>query len=158
MPVFKGLLPPIHEEVVQTLLFHLAKWQALAKLRMHTDDTLALLHQALRRLGAQVQKFQWVTCPAFQTQELPEETARRLRREVVDFQSGCLKRPVRSGLLPRVFNINTYKFHALGDYGKTIQMFGTTDSYTTQAVCVHHNLRFTDLLIIQLGRTSTQAH
>lgn len=58
MPVFEGLLPPIHEEVVQTLLFHLAEWQTLAKLRMHTNNTLALLHQALRRLGAQVRRFQ----------------------------------------------------------------------------------------------------
>ena len=54
MPIFEGLLPPHHEEVVQTLLFHLAEWQALAKLRMHTNNMLALLHQALRQLGAQV--------------------------------------------------------------------------------------------------------
>ena len=54
MPVFEGLLPPIHEDIVQTLLFRLAEWHALAKLRLHTKDTLALLHQALRRLGAQV--------------------------------------------------------------------------------------------------------
>lgn len=84
MPVFEGLLPPIHEEVVQTLLFHLAEWQALAKLRIHTDDTLALLDQAFRQLGMQVRKFQRVTCVAFQTQELSEETARRLRRELAN--------------------------------------------------------------------------
>ena len=148
MPVFKGLLPPHHEEVVQTLLFRLAEWQALAKLRMHTNNTLALLHQALRWLGAQVRKFQWVTCSAFQTHELPEEMARRVRREVTNFQSGHRKRPAKSRSLPRFFNINTYKFHVLGDYGKMIQMFGTTDLYTTQVVGVHHNLRFTDVLTI----------
>ena len=75
MLVFEGLFPPIHEEEVQMLLFRLAEWQALAKQRMHTSNTLALLCQALCRLGAQlVRKFQRVTCTAFQTQELPEET------------------------------------------------------------------------------------
>ena len=136
MPVFEGLFPPIHEEEVQTLLFRLAEWQALAKQRMHTSNTLALLCQALRRLGAQVRKFQRVTCAAFQTQELPEETDRRLRREITNFQSGHQKRPARSRPLPKMLNINTYKFHALGDYEKTIQMFGTTDLYTTQVVGV----------------------
>lgn len=65
-------------------VFHLAEWQALAKLRIHTDDTLALLDQAFRQLGMQVRKFQRVTCVAFQTQELSEETARRLRRELAN--------------------------------------------------------------------------
>ncbi|KAG2154500.1 uncharacterized protein EDB93DRAFT_1065245, partial [Suillus bovinus] len=35
---------------------------------------------------------------------------------------------------PRVkkFNLTTYKFHAMGDYIRTIRLFGTTDSFTTQ--------------------------
>ena len=72
MPVFKGLLLPKHDELVQTLLFRLAKWQALATLRLHTEDTLALLHQALQWLGAQTCKFQQVTCRAFYMKELPQ--------------------------------------------------------------------------------------
>ena len=40
IPVFKDLLPPKHDKLVQTLLFHLAEWQALAKLRLHIEDTL----------------------------------------------------------------------------------------------------------------------
>ena len=39
-----------------------------------------------------------------------------------------------SGARPKLFNLNTYKLHALGDYVHTIHMFGTTDSYTTQIV------------------------
>jgi hypothetical protein len=39
-----------------------------------------------------------------------------------------------SGRQPKQFNLNTYKFHALGDYCNTIRRFGTTDSYSTQAV------------------------
>jgi len=38
---------------------------------------------------------------------------------------------------PKTFNLNTYKFHALGDYTSTIRQYGTTDSYSTEAVCAH---------------------
>ena len=131
MPVFEGLLPPKHDELVQTLLFHLAEWQSLAKLRLHTEDTLALLRQALWRLGAQARKFQRVTCQTFDTKELPQESAARCKREMANMQSGQRWRPPTSGALPKTFNINTYKFHALGDYDVMIRQFGTTDSYST---------------------------
>jgi hypothetical protein len=39
-----------------------------------------------------------------------------------------------NGRQPKQFNLNTYKFHALGDYCNTIRRFGTTDSYSTQPV------------------------
>jgi hypothetical protein len=32
------------------------------------------------------------------------------------------------------FNANTYKHHALGDYASIIRKYGTTDSYSTEAV------------------------
>ena len=35
---------------------------------------------------------------------------------------------------PKAFNLNTYKFHSLGDYANTIRQYGTTDSYSTQLV------------------------
>ena len=34
----------------------------------------------------------------------------------------------------RVFNMTTYKLHALGDYVKAIWRYGTTDNYSTQVV------------------------
>jgi hypothetical protein len=34
----------------------------------------------------------------------------------------------------KTLNLNTYKFHSLGDYASTIRMYGTTDSYTTEVV------------------------
>lgn len=34
------------------------------------------------------------------------------------------------------FNLSTYKFHAIPDYPRTIRMFGPTDSYSTQTVCL----------------------
>ena len=107
MPVFEGLLPSGHDNIVQTLLFCLAEWQALAKLRLHTEDTVALLDQALHRLGTQMRKFQSITCSVFQAKELPQETARRVRRELADLQSGDRKKAVKSESLPKAFNINT---------------------------------------------------
>ena len=32
------------------------------------------------------------------------------------------------------FNVNTYKFHLYGDYANTIQIYGTTDSFSTELV------------------------
>jgi hypothetical protein len=33
-------------------------------------------------------------------------------------------------------NLETYTYHAMGDYVKTIRTFGTTDSYSTQPVSI----------------------
>lgn len=38
------------------------------------------------------------------------------------------------GRKTKKFNLNTYKFHAMGDYVRSIRLFGTTDSFTTQIV------------------------
>ena len=35
----------------------------------------------------------------------------------------------------KVFNLQTYKIHALVDYPAQIRMYGTTDSFSTQIVC-----------------------
>lgn len=55
----------------------------------------------------------------------------------------------------KVLNLQTYKLHALADYPAQIRMYGTTDSYLTQAVStlllpvvmvtvpVHINLKLT---------------
>jgi len=40
------------------------------------------------------------------------------------------------GRRKKTLNLNTYKFHALGDYVETIKMYGTTDSYSTEPVSV----------------------
>ncbi|KIK14700.1 hypothetical protein PISMIDRAFT_17112 [Pisolithus microcarpus 441] len=130
IPAFEGLFPPDHDNVIRTLLFRLAQWHALAKLRLHMDDSLELLKHATRLLGQQLRKFQEFTCASFQTTELPFETAawQRAREAKVDSTSAS-----RSGMCwPKTFNLSTYKMHALGDYADTIRMFGTTDSYTTQ--------------------------
>ncbi|KAJ3724782.1 hypothetical protein C8R42DRAFT_640705 [Lentinula raphanica] len=54
----------------------------------------------------------------------------------------------------KLFNLNTYKFHALGDYPWTIRTFGTTDSYSTQLSELEHR-RVKRLL---LGMNNVVAH
>jgi hypothetical protein len=129
------LFPKDHDDGIRLLLFRLAEWHALAKLRLHTDDSLNKLDEALKALGKQLRRFQQFTCSAFQTMELPREVAARQRRQDADPQSTDQKART-SGARLKTFNLLTYKLHALGDYAASIRLFGTTDSYTTQIVRV----------------------
>jgi hypothetical protein len=47
----------------------------------------------------------------------------------------------KSGGRLKKFNLSTYKLHALGDYAKTIRLFGTTDNYNSQVVCCSQFVR-----------------
>ena len=102
------------------LLYKAAEWHALAKLRMHTDSTLVHLEAVTREFGRLIRQFRDKTSEQFDTVELPRETGAR---------KGGARSPKKKKL-----NLNTYKFHALGDYVATIRLFGTMDSYSTQVV------------------------
>jgi hypothetical protein len=55
------------------------------------------------------------------------------------------KKETRKKSQPRVeiLNLLTYKLHALGDYVRSIRLFGTTDSYSTQIVsCFLFTIQF----------------
>lgn len=119
IPVFEGLLPEPFNGMLLRLLYKAAEWQALAKLRMHTDSTLDLLEAVTGEFGRLMRQFRDRTSDKFDTVELPRET-------------GAQKGGARSS--KKKLNLNTYKFHALGDYVATIRRFGTTDSYSTQVV------------------------
>ena len=132
IPVFDGLFPDEHNASIRILLFRLAEWHALAKLRLHSEDSFKLLELSLKQLTTQLRRFVKVTCAAFETKELPVEAAARWRREKTQVKN------LPNGPRPKSFNLLTYKFHALGDYVQTIRLFGTTDSYTTQIVSTIH--------------------
>jgi hypothetical protein len=63
------------------LLFVCAHWHGLAKLRMHTDQTLNIFDETTIRIGVQFRAFSDKTCPAFDTHELSRETQARQRRQ-----------------------------------------------------------------------------
>jgi hypothetical protein len=80
IPVFDGLLPDPHNRIVTELLFALAHWHALAKLRMHNDLTLDIMDAATISLGKKLREFSQKTCPAFETKELSREYNARMRK------------------------------------------------------------------------------
>jgi hypothetical protein len=141
--VFENLLPSPHNEIVLDLLFVLATWHALAKLRLHTTTTIQLLDEATTQLGQILRRFGKVTCAAFDTRELPREEDARGRRQAKK-KGKSDKGKGKSGVKrtsgeskQKRFNLCTYKLHALGHYVKSIWLYGTTDNYSTQAVCLH---------------------
>src|SRR6267154_5047181 len=139
MPVFENLLPEPHNKIVLDLLFDLSVWHGYAKLRMHTDDTLAYFDTATVVLGQSVQTFYKITCSYYHMTELPHEYAARGRREAAlaaKQPSSSGKGKQKSGPKFKALNLLTYKFHALGHYPNTIRRFGTTDSYSTQPVSI----------------------
>jgi hypothetical protein len=56
--IVDGLLPEPHNAQLLTLLYHMSKWHALAKLRMHTNHTLGTLDKATAAIGCELQFFQ----------------------------------------------------------------------------------------------------
>ncbi|KAJ7732533.1 hypothetical protein B0H16DRAFT_1770162 [Mycena metata] len=166
IPAFDGLFPPEHNERVLKLLYRLAEWHACAKLRMHTDPgTLTHFAKLTPELGRLMRDFEKTTCAAYETFELPRETAARGRREqraaeakaaaagtaVADPASIPAIVPAAAAAAPalptkstsskkKTLNLNTYKFHAMGDYPSTIPLFGPTDIYSTQLGEALHKL------------------
>lgn len=162
--MFEDLLPEPHNQIVMNLLFLMAHWHGLAKLRLHTDDTLNRLDQLTSALGDQLRTFQKKTCSVFQTKELPRETRARARqqaRQAAKNKGGNIQNmeenrdlktetPINSKAKPfgfkldrksKAFNLHTYKNHALGDYVEMIRKYGTTDSYNTELVSCEQDFK-----------------
>lgn len=150
--MFDGLLPEPHNETILKLLFICAHWHGLAKLRVHTDDTLKIFDEVTSDIGAEFRVFERDTCSAFKTRELPRESNARMRRRRKK-ESGEPARtrggtsvPALEGSgdfeepLSKKFNLQRYKHHALGDYPNAIRQFGTTDSYSTELVMIFLHL------------------
>ncbi|THH23278.1 hypothetical protein EUX98_g7896 [Antrodiella citrinella] len=149
IPVFDGLLPEPHNSIVMDMLFELANWHALAKLRLHTEETLTLLENSTQTLSAAVRKFQQTTCRHYDTRELPKEQAARGRRTArtsakkgaVSATSGKGKSRAE-GPKRKELNLCTYKWHSLPDYAATIRQFGPSDGFTTQqGECEHRRVK-----------------
>ena len=123
MPVFEGLLPPRHNEIVLNLLFKLATWHVFAWLHVHTDSTLDIFQASTKSLTATVQMFPWETCQFYVTQELPKETAAHGRHmAALTAKQGTRSTKEKMSATPKgkKLNLETYKYHALTDYHETI--------------------------------------
>ncbi|KAJ3494201.1 hypothetical protein NLJ89_g10856 [Agrocybe chaxingu] len=150
IPVFEGLLPLQQDRVVRKLLFELATWHGLAKLRLHTETTVRDLENSTTRLGDLLRLFQEEVCSQHKTYDLPTEEAARGRRKTAAAakKATTATRPAagktaaqakpKTPRRERLFTLGTYKVHALGGYGKAIRLYGTTDNYTSQTGELEH--------------------
>ena len=122
-----------------TLIYRLAEWHSLAKLRMHTDATITHLENATKMLGSELRHFRKHTCSTFSTIELPKEAAQRTQKQQKhkfegDELAPAVTRSTKPSRKPKMLSNSTYKLHSLGDYARMIRERGTTDSYSTQSV------------------------
>ena len=124
----------------------MAHWHGLAKLRMHSDLTLEIMDGVTSAVGQQFREFKASVCAAYTTHELSWEVEARTRRQLkqaakqngvrIDKQRAPAGTALNNVKRTKVFNIQTYKFHALGDYVSTIRQYGTSDSYSSEPVRV----------------------
>ncbi|KAF8833568.1 hypothetical protein BDN67DRAFT_992818 [Paxillus ammoniavirescens] len=147
IPVFAGLFPGPHHSQILKLMFLLGHWHGLAKLQMHTDETLNILESVMKNLGDELHKFVSETCPAFSAKELQHEAECHRGRQTQE-SSGAVAQAQGNDCCPKVLNLRTYKLHALGDYAAIgnqadlttqIKQYGTTDSYSTQPGELEHH-------------------
>ncbi|KAJ7593758.1 hypothetical protein C8J56DRAFT_776545 [Mycena floridula] len=140
-PCFEDLLDnKTHNKILLELIFVLSTWHALAKLRMHTDFTLAFFRHMTHLLGTHLRRFKSQLCPHYRTKELAKETEARSRRKT---KKKTTKSPKKTSKMStsndeeptlKEFSLETPKLHSLGHYPDSVPLFGTTDSHTSQTV------------------------
>ncbi|TFK79623.1 hypothetical protein K466DRAFT_505253, partial [Polyporus arcularius HHB13444] len=137
MPVFEGLLPLRDDQNVADLLFELANFHALAKLRLHTTTTIDIFRASTRHMYKAFRKFARKTCPRYETRELPREAEARGRREARK-NTKSVNASSSSRKCRKFTVIKTYKYHCLGDYVAYVVHHGPMDNYTTQVGELEH--------------------
>ncbi|EUC56392.1 hypothetical protein RSOL_175040 [Rhizoctonia solani AG-3 Rhs1AP] len=145
IPAVEGLLPSSIESQVLTLLFVLAHWHGLAKLRRHTTATVDALSHTTTRLGHELREFHRYTSELDVYETTKEHAARqqRLRKKARPRAALAIEPDEPDEPDPtsdsryqsrrrKYFNLETVKLHVVGDYPESIKRFGTTDSTSTQ--------------------------
>ena len=87
-----------------------------------------------------MRKFEKYVCSKYETKDLPSELVARTRRQQrkaiqkPTSSAPTRKDPLTKGPQQRKFNLETYKYHALGDYTISIRLHGPLDGYSSQLV------------------------
>ena len=110
--------------VAQSLGFDFAVWHAYAKLRLHSDGTLALFDDSLRSVGFLLRLFKSKVCAEYPARELPSEDAARTRYGNTQSEQRL-----------RELKLDTYKIHSMGHYTPSVREIGTFENTSTQLVC-----------------------
>ncbi|KAI0257901.1 hypothetical protein BC834DRAFT_838237 [Gloeopeniophorella convolvens] len=136
IPCFEGLLDSPHNESIMSLLYTMATWHALAKMRMHIDSSLKLLDDGTTALGIRLRHFAGSTKEFVPDENENDEEPLLMQLEPDDAQ------PAESGSSGSKgaggFHMRTIKTHFLGDYVQSIKTLGTTDSTSTQIGELEH--------------------
>ncbi|QRW01148.1 hypothetical protein RhiLY_00145 [Ceratobasidium sp. AG-Ba] len=153
IPALEGLLPVSIETHILTLLYVLAEWHGLAKLRRHTSASVDALRHTTTRLGHELREFHRYTSE-MEVYETPKErTARqrarkraRPRAALANNSDAYDSAPVQENeRRRRFFNLDTIKMHSLPDYTDSIETMGTTDSTSTQTGELIHRFSKIDM-------------
>jgi hypothetical protein len=132
IPAVEGLLPEPHNRKLLTLLFWLAEWHALAKLRMHTEPTLDHLHQSTATIGQELRSLKAWT-QAFKTVELPGESNaqdRRRRRGKTAAKNIPRPAPLHKGITAQDHNV-----HSTATNAKSSSTIAPKESETLPHLC-----------------------
>ena len=113
------------------MLYLTANYHALAHLRLQCDTSMDAFDLSVAPFGKAVREFQTKVCAYVDTRELSKETQARKRRK-----TSTNTEPVTFTAKSKVLNMNTYKFHRMGDYPRAVRMFGPLDGFSTETVSV----------------------
>ena len=109
MPCFEGLFGEPFEAPIQNLLFTMAAWHAFAKLRMHTDQSLAVFEALTTILGTVVRYFAKHVCEHIKVNGIPKEPGSRQHE---------------SKKKDKDFNLFTSKWHDLTHAADMVRRYG----------------------------------
>ncbi|KZT36764.1 hypothetical protein SISSUDRAFT_988644 [Sistotremastrum suecicum HHB10207 ss-3] len=142
--VFEDLFGTEHSEAITKLIYVMAEWHCLAKLRLHSDSTLKHLDTVTTVLGKELRNFADKIAPSFNTKETVSETTARARQREKNQKTLFGQVLASSAARVKKYTLDRYKLHALGDYTSTIRRLGTTDSYSTYIGEARHRIKKQD--------------
>ncbi|EIW51500.1 uncharacterized protein TRAVEDRAFT_54536 [Trametes versicolor FP-101664 SS1] len=132
IPAFEGLMPLRDDQTIADLLFELANWHALAKLRLHTAVTIKIPRAATTHMTDTMRHFSATTCERWETHELPREVDARVHRK--EKRGRNVPPEVRERRTVHYNVLNTFKFHGVPDYPDAIEMTSPSDTGSTQVL------------------------
>ncbi|KLO04861.1 hypothetical protein SCHPADRAFT_840114 [Schizopora paradoxa] len=151
IPCFEGLLDEPDNSIILNMLYTMCQFHSIAKLQMHTEETVGRLRKVITTLGNDLRTFQLEVCVKYETFETSSEVQARgradMRRAALRARNAAREGDTinphdklpqiaanasSGGRLPKRLNLNTYKLHSIVDYPDTIVRVGPLDIGSTQ--------------------------
>lgn len=129
------------------MLYSLAYWHALAKMRLHTESSVKMLEEAHTAMSHRLRYFATVIAPSFDTYETDREHAKRVRDQAQHPSTTTGTVPSAPGKKRRAFHLNFIKIHLIGYLPLYIRRVGTSDSYSTVIASIFTSLHSPSFLI-----------